>query len=141
MLQPTDLCTNTGERVTEVLCTKNLDERPLTASILDRYTDLPPEIVPMDITDDTVTEVDGKLSGWARPGGDGLSETPALDPAFWSGKRGDTSDCCRLCGVVRQRAAPMGRLLSYDERPADHTGKEDRIQASCGWENLAAADG
>ena len=69
MLQPTDLCTNTGERVIEVLCTKNLDERPLTASILDRYTDLPPEIVPMDITDDTVTEVDGKLSGWARPGG------------------------------------------------------------------------
>ena len=32
----------------------------------------------------------------SRSRGDGLSENPALDPAFQSGERGATDDCCRL---------------------------------------------
>ena len=53
----------------EVLCTKHLDTCPPSASSLETYLDRPPELVPVDITDDTVTEVAGRLSGEAGPGG------------------------------------------------------------------------
>ena len=60
---------------------------------------------------------------------DGLIEPPALAHAFWCGEQGTTDDCCRLCVVFRQRAPPMGRIPSADERPADCTGKSARGQA------------
>ena len=55
MLQPADLCTKTGEKVIEVLRTKHLDACPSTTASLDTYPDRPLDLVPVDITDDTVT--------------------------------------------------------------------------------------
>ena len=53
----------------EVLRTKHPEVRPPTAASLDSYPDRPREIVPVDITNDTVTEVRGLLSGGTGPGG------------------------------------------------------------------------
>ena len=53
----------------EVLRTKNPDAHPPTADSLDTYPDLLTELVPVDITSNTVTEVAGQLSGRAGPGG------------------------------------------------------------------------
>ena len=94
----------------------------------------------MDITDDTVTEGVVHLSGGKFRGGGGISEPPALAPVFRSGKRVATADCCRLQGVVRQRADPMGRLPRYNDLPADRTGQASMGQAGWGWGNLTAAD-
>ena len=71
MLQPAQMCNKTGERVMKVLHTKHLDEHPLPVASIDTYPDRPPDIVPVDITDDTVTEVAGQLSGGSRPVGTG----------------------------------------------------------------------
>ena len=57
MLQLADLCTNTGEGVMEVLHIKHPDACPPTAASLDTYPERRPEIVPVDITNDTVVEV------------------------------------------------------------------------------------
>ena len=46
----------------EVLRTKHLDARPPSAASLDTFLDRPPELVSVDITNDTVTEVAGRLS-------------------------------------------------------------------------------
>ena len=69
MLQPADMFTKTGERVMEVLCTTHPDALPPTAASLDTYPDLPPELVPLEITNYTVTEVVGQLSGVSGPWG------------------------------------------------------------------------
>ena len=53
----------------EVLCTKHPEARPPTAASMDSYPDRPPELVPVDSTNDTVTAVAGRLSGRACPGG------------------------------------------------------------------------
>ena len=45
-----DKCMKTGERVMEVLRTKNPDARPPSAACLDAYPNNPPEMVPVDIT-------------------------------------------------------------------------------------------
>ena len=65
VLQPAELCTNTGERVMEMLRTKHPEARPPTAASLDLYPYRPPELVPVDITNNMVTEVTevtGRLS-------------------------------------------------------------------------------
>ena len=67
--QPAERCTNTGERVMEVLRTKHPEAHSQTTASLDLYLDRLPELVPVDITDDTVMEVAGQLSGGAGPGG------------------------------------------------------------------------
>ena len=69
MLQPTELCTKTGDRVMGLLHTKHPDSRPPTAASLDTYPDRPPELVPVDITDNTVPEVVVQLSGGKLRGG------------------------------------------------------------------------
>ena len=56
----------------EVLCTKHQDACPPSTSRLDTYPDRPPELVPVDITKYTVTEVAGQLSGGAGPVGTDL---------------------------------------------------------------------
>ena len=53
----------------EVMRTKHPEARPPTAASLDSYPDRPPELVPVDITNETVTLVAGRLSVGARPGG------------------------------------------------------------------------
>ena len=69
MLHPEELCTKTKERVIELLRTRHMDVCPPTAASLDTYPDPPLEIVPVDITNATVTEVAERLSGGAGPGG------------------------------------------------------------------------
>ena len=53
----------------EVLRTKHPETHPPSATNLDTYSDLPQELVPVDIIDDTVTEVSGRLYGGAGLGG------------------------------------------------------------------------
>ena len=69
VLHPKEHCTKTGERLMEVLHTKNPDARPLSTAILDTYVDQPPDLVPVNIMDDTVTELSGCLSGGSGWGG------------------------------------------------------------------------
>ena len=69
MLHPAERCTNIGYRVMGVLRTKHHEAHPPTAASLNLYPDQPPELVPVDITDNTVTTVVGRLSGGAGTGG------------------------------------------------------------------------
>ena len=72
VLQPNDHCTKTGEPVMEVLRTKNPDARPPSEASLYASPDNPLEMVPVDITDDMVSAVAGRLLGGAGPGGSDL---------------------------------------------------------------------
>ena len=56
----------------EVLHTKHPDARPPSGASLDAYPNNPPEMVPVDITDDVVLAVAGRLLGRAGPGGTDL---------------------------------------------------------------------
>ena len=69
VLQPGDRCTKTGDRVMKVLRAKNPEARTSTAEILDSYPNRPPELTPVEITNEMVTAVIGQLSGGAGPGG------------------------------------------------------------------------
>ena len=82
VIQLAERCTNNCERVMEVLHTKNPEARPLTAASLDSYPDRPPEPFSIDITNNTVTEVAGLISGRAGPGGYGPSQYSTLATAF-----------------------------------------------------------
>ena len=53
----------------EVLCNKHPEDRPLTTASLELYPYRPPELVLVDITNDMVTAVAGRLSEGAGPGG------------------------------------------------------------------------
>ena len=59
VLQPSERCTETGERVMEVLRTKHPEARAPTAASLDPHPHRPSDLVPVEITDDTVTAVAG----------------------------------------------------------------------------------
>ena len=61
VLLPEEHCTKTGEHVLEVIRTKHPDSRPPSAACLDTYPDKPPEMVPVDITDNLVSAVAGRL--------------------------------------------------------------------------------
>ena len=68
VLQPGGRCTNTGDRVMEVLSAKHPEDWTPNAVIMDSYPNFPLELTPVEITDDTVTVVAGRLSGGAGPG-------------------------------------------------------------------------
>ena len=61
-----------------------------------------------------------QLSGGTGSGGDGFSDPPSLDLAFWSGERGFAADGSALRGVDREWTDPLVRLPCADEWPADH---------------------
>ena len=69
VLQPGDRCEKTGDQVLEVLRAKHPEARTPTAACLESYTGRRLELTPVNITDDTVTAVAGRLSGGAGPGG------------------------------------------------------------------------
>ena len=69
VLQPGDRFEKTGDRVLEVLRSKHPEAQTPTEACLESYTGRPPELTPVDIIDDTVTSVAGRLSGSAGPGG------------------------------------------------------------------------
>ena len=81
----------------DMLHTKHPNARPPSASSLDTYTGRPLELVPLDITDDTVIEVSGRLSRGAGPGGGRISEPTKLDPEIRGGEQVAATDSCRLC--------------------------------------------
>ena len=56
----------------KVLCSKHQEARTPNAASLDLYSNCPTELTPVDIMDDTVTEVVGQLSGGGGPGGTDL---------------------------------------------------------------------
>ena len=113
VLPPEEHCTKTGERVLEVLRTKNPDARPPSAACLNAYPGKPPEMVPVDIMDDVVSSVIGRLSGGAGPGG-----TDSISIQHWLLRFGAAS------GELRLIAAEVGEWLS-NRRPRkklDHYG-------------------
>ena len=59
VLQPGNRCTKTGDQVMEVFCGKHPEAETPTAASLDSYPDRPPELSPVNITDDTDTAVAG----------------------------------------------------------------------------------
>ena len=75
----------------EVLHTKYPEARPQTAASLDSYPDRPPELVPVDITNNTVMSVAGQLSGEAGPGG-----TDSVSLQHWLLRFGEASRELRL---------------------------------------------
>ena len=94
VLQPDDHCTKTGERVMEVLCTKHSDAHPPPAASLDAYPKNLPEMVPVEITDDVVSAVAGRLLGGAGPGG-----TDSVSLQHWLLRFGAASGELRLIVV------------------------------------------
>ena len=62
----------------EVLHTKQPEARPPTVVSLDSYLDRPLDLVPFDITDDTVMTVVGRLSGGAE-----LGRTDSVSLQHW----------------------------------------------------------
>ena len=57
MIHPAELCTKTGERVMAVMRTKQPDACLQTMASLETYPDRAPELNPVEITNETVTEV------------------------------------------------------------------------------------
>ena len=71
----------------------------------------------------------GQLSGRA-----GLGVTDSVSLRHWllrfGAASGAVSDCCRLRGLFKKRAGPIGRLPIYDEHPSDRNRQSARGQAS-----------
>ena len=62
----------------EVLRTKHPEACLSTAASLDLYLNCPPELIPVDITDNMVMEVAGRISG-----GEGLGGTDSVILQHW----------------------------------------------------------
>ena len=69
VFQPEDMCPKTGQPVLEFLRSKHPKACPPTARSLEAYGDKPLTMVPVDITDPTVTTVVRRLSGSEVPRG------------------------------------------------------------------------
>ena len=78
ILKPEYMCKKTGGSVVEVLSTKHPEACPPTATSLDSYPDRPPDLVPVDITNDTVTAVAEQISGGAE-----LGRTESVSLQHW----------------------------------------------------------
>ena len=91
VLQPGYRCTKTGYRVMKVLRTKHPEAQTPTAASLDSYPGRSPELTPVDITEDTVTTVAGRISGGA-----GLGGTDSVSLQHWLLQFGEASAELRL---------------------------------------------
>ena len=125
VLQPEDRCTKTGDRVMDVLRDKQPEARTPTAASLDLYHDRPPDLTLVDITNETVTAVAGRLSGGAGPGG-----TDSVSLQHWLLRFGAASgelwlifgDFVEWLGNGRPpwdaySALMSGRLIALDKHP------------------------
>ena len=90
----------------EVLRTKHTDAFPPSAACLDTYADNPPEVVPVDIIDDVVSAVAGRLLGGAGTGGADL-----VCLQHWLLRFSAAS------GELRQIVAEIGKWLSNGRPP------------------------
>ena len=143
--------------------TKRPDARPLATASLETYMHRPPDLVPVEITNNTVTEVAGRLSGGAGPGG-----TDSVSLQHWLLRFGAASMELRL--IVSDFAEWLGngrhswyaycammsvRMIALDKQPGASpvgvgetwrwlmakcvlqvTGQE--AKAACGTEHLAS---
>ena len=125
VLQPGGRCEKTGARVLEVLRTKYPESWPPTVASLNPYIGCPPELTPVDITNDTMTAVAGRLSGGAGPGG-----TNSVSLQHWLLRFGAASSELRLIvgdfiewmsngrpPWAAYRALMSGRLIALDKKP------------------------
>ena len=103
VLKPARSCTNMGERVMKVLCTKHPEACPPTVSSLDSYQDCPPEFVPVGITDNTVTVVAERISGGAGMGG-----TDSVSLQHWLLRFGASSGGLWMIVAVFRSGLEMG---------------------------------
>ena len=149
-----------------MLCTKLPDAHTPSAASLDAYPNNPPEIVPVDITDDVVVAVAGRLTGVAGTGG-----TDSVSLQHWLLRFRAASSELRLIvaefgGWICNGRPPWaayhamisGRLIALDKYPGIRpvgigetwrclvekcllrvTGKESK--AVCGTEQLARGGG
>ena len=163
VLQSVERFKKTGEGVMEVLHTKHLEARPPIAAILDSYQEQPPELVPVDITNDTVTALARQISGVAGPGG-----MDSVSLQHWLLRFMVTSGELRLIVAdftewlsngrppwAAYRAMMSGRLIALDTQPGvipvgvgetwrrlmencllQVTGQE--VKATCGTEQLTS---
>ena len=95
-----------GDRVFEVLHTKHPDARPPSAACLDAYPGKPPKMVPVDITDNVVSVVAGRLLGGGGPGG-----TDSISLQHWLLRFGAAS------GELRLIVSEVGEWLSNGRPP------------------------
>ena len=125
VLQLGDRCKKRGDRVLEVLRVKHPESPTPTAAFLGSYTGRPPELTPVDIIDDMVTAVAGRLSGGAGPGG-----TDSVSLQHWllrfvaasAELRHIVGDFVEWIGNGRPpwaayRALLSGRLIALDKQP------------------------
>ena len=125
LLQPGYRCTKTGDRLMEVLCTKHPEAWTPTAASLYLCPGRPPEIPPVDITEDMVTAVAGRLLVGAGPGG-----TDSVSLQHWLLRFGAASSELRMIvgdfveylGNRRPpwadyRALMSSRLIVLDKQP------------------------
>ena len=68
VLQPEEHCTKMVVRVMVLLRTKHPNAHSPSAATLDTYTGQPIYLVPVDITENTVMEIEGSLSKGAGTG-------------------------------------------------------------------------
>ena len=109
----------------EVLRANHPEARPPTAASLTPYTGFPPELTPVDITNNTVTAVAGWLSGGARPGGTDLVLLQHWLLQFGAASTelrlivGDFIECMsnRRPPWAAYRALMSGRLIALDKQP------------------------
>ena len=102
----------------EVLRVKHPDARPPSAAFLYAYPGKPPEMVPVDITDNVVSAVAGRLSGEAGPGGTDLISLQHWLPWFRAAS-----------GELRLIVAEVGEWLSNGRPP----WAAYRALMSAGW--------
>ena len=120
-----ELCTKTGKWVMEVLRTKHPDAHLLYTASLDTYIDRTPDLVPVDINKDTLTEVAGQLCGCAGMGG---TESASLQ--HWLLRFGAAIRKLRLTVTyftecignrrppwVNYQALTSGQLIALDKPP------------------------
>ena len=68
VIQPRDTCTNTGKPLLDVLQSKHPEVRAPWDIILDAYLSRLTELIPVNLTKDTVIEVAWRLLVGAEPG-------------------------------------------------------------------------
>ena len=90
----------------DVLCTKHPDTRPPSVASLDVYSKNPPEMVPVDITDNVMSEVAGRLLGGAGTGGTDSVSLQHWLLRFGGGEWRTEVGCRRGWGIAQQWAAP-----------------------------------
>ena len=110
MLQPGEACNKTGEPIIDVLQKNQLDAHAPYDKILNAYSGYPPGLVPLELTENIITEVARHILEKCRDGGHILIHTPTLAYTLWGCKWRAEADCLGCYGVVRKCTVPIVQL-------------------------------